>query len=74
MITHCAADVTPEPVEWLWEPYIALGTLCMRDGDPGIGKSLLMLQLAANISRGLPFPDQSGMPTVGRTHPPMSSL
>ena len=69
LITTCAADVAPEPVEWLWEPYIALGTLCMLDGDPGIGKSLLMLQLAANISQGFPFPDQTGTPTVGTRTP-----
>ena len=35
----------------------------MLDGDPGIGKSLLTLQLAANVSRGYPFPDQTGKPT-----------
>ena len=41
----------------------------MLDGDPGIGKSLLMLQIAANMSRGLPFPDQTGKPTVGTAAP-----
>ena len=56
LLTHCAASVTPEPVQWLWEPYLALGTLCMLDGDPGVGKSLLITQLAANISKGHPFP------------------
>ena len=64
LITHCVADVQPEKVEWLWKPYIALGTLCMLDGDPGIGKSLLMLQIAANISQDHPFPDQTGKPTL----------
>jgi hypothetical protein len=69
LLTTCVADVAPEAVAWLWEPYIALGTLCMLDGDPGIGKSLLMLQLAANISQGLPFPDQGGTPTIGTREP-----
>src|SRR5712691_10900062 len=64
LITHCVADVQPEKVEWLWKPYSALGTLCMLDGDPGIGKSLLMLQIAANISQDHPFPDQTGKPTL----------
>jgi hypothetical protein len=67
--TTCAADVAPEPVAWVWQPYIALGTLCMCDGDPGIGKSLLMLQLAAGISKGFPFPDQTGNPTSGAAEP-----
>jgi hypothetical protein len=57
------ATVEPKAVEWLWWPYLALGTLAMLDGDPGIGKSLLTLQLAANISRAFPFPDQFGKPT-----------
>ena len=69
LLTHCAASVTPEPVQWLWEPYLALGTLCMLDGDPGVGKSLLITQLAANISKGHPFPDQTGKPTVGKREP-----
>ena len=30
----------------------------MADGDPGVGKSLLMTQLAAILSRGYPLPDQ----------------
>jgi hypothetical protein len=29
LVTRCAADVTPEQVQWLWKPYIALGTICM---------------------------------------------
>jgi DNA repair protein RadA/Sms len=56
--------ITAQPVSWLWWPYLALGTLCMLDGDPGIGKSLLTLQLAASLSRGFPFPDQQGHLTL----------
>jgi hypothetical protein len=52
--------VTRTPVTWLWWPYIALGKLAMLDGDPGIGKTLLMTQLAANLSRSYPLPDQDG--------------
>jgi hypothetical protein len=59
METVEAASVT-----WLWWPYIAVGKLTMLDGDPGIGKSLLMTQLAASLSRGNPLPDQEGRPTL----------
>lgn len=55
-------EVNAQPVEWLWWPYLALGTLAMLDGDPGIGKSLLTSQLAASLSRGLGFPNQEGIP------------
>jgi len=61
--------VQRRPVVWLWWPYIALGKLCMLDGDPGIGKSLLMTQLAANLSKGHPLPDQEGRPTFATDGP-----
>ena len=62
--------VERQPVEWLWYPYLALGKICMLDGDPGIGKSLLTLQIAACLSRDYPLPDQEGKPTlpVGGAH------
>ena len=51
--------------DWLWEPYIPRGKLAILDGDPGVGKSLLTLDLAARLSRGGPLPD--GKPS-GRPH------
>jgi AAA domain len=76
---HLAATGTPivvsmdtvqaTPVTWLWWPYIALGKLAMLDGDPGIGKSLLMTQLAANLSHGHPLPDQEGRATFATGGP-----
>ena len=59
LITHMD-EVETTDVSWLWYPYIAKDTLCMADGDPGVGKSLLMTQLAASLSRGYPLPDQQG--------------
>ena len=51
------ADVTPEPVRWLWPGRIPLGKLSILDGDPGLGKSLITLDLAARVSAGRPMPD-----------------
>lgn len=48
----CLADVEPRPVDWLWEPYVALGMLTIVEGDPGAGKTFLVLSLAAGITRG----------------------
>jgi hypothetical protein len=59
------SDVRPESVRWLWEPYLPRGKLALLDGDPGVGKSLITLDLAARLSRGGPLPD--GTP-VGRPH------
>ena len=57
-------EITRRQVEWLWWPYIAIGKVCLLDGDPGVGKSLLTVQIAANVSRGWPLPDQQGKPTL----------
>jgi DNA repair protein RadA/Sms len=54
------SDVQAELIECLWWPYIAIGKLWLLDGDLGIGKPLLMTQLAASGSRGHPLPDQQG--------------
>src|SRR4030095_3581947 len=32
--------VQQRPVTWLWYPYIAIGKICILDGDPGVGKTL----------------------------------
>jgi hypothetical protein len=55
--TEALCDVVPESLDWLWEPYLPRGTLTVLDGDPGVGKSLIALDLAARLSRGGPLPD-----------------
>ena len=54
------ADVQELPVHWLWEPYIPRGMLTLIDGDPGLGKSFVTMDLAARLSRGWPMPFQDG--------------
>lgn len=46
-------------VHWLWERYLPRGKLALLDGDPGVGKSLLAIDVAARLSRGGPLPDGS---------------
>jgi hypothetical protein len=53
------AKVQPEPVLWLWPGRVPLGKLTVLDGDPGMGKSLVTLDLAARVSTGRPMPDGS---------------
>ena len=53
------SQIRPEPVRWLWEPFIPRGKLALLDGDPGVGKSLLTLDIAARLSRGGFLPDGS---------------
>jgi hypothetical protein len=51
--------IAPETVDWLWYPYIPLGKLTILEGDPGVGKSWILLAIATAISlgRGLPRVD-----------------
>ena len=49
-------DVISKEVEWLWYPYIPYGKITIIEGDPGEGKTTLVLKLAAALSRGLPLP------------------
>ncbi|MFZ5788905.1 MAG: AAA family ATPase [Acidobacteriota bacterium] len=51
------ADVKPEAVRWLWPGHVPLGKLTVIDGDPGLGKSTLALDLAARVSTGASMPD-----------------
>lgn len=48
-------DVVSKEVEWLWYPYIPYGKITIIEGDPGEGKTTLVLKLAAALSRGLPL-------------------
>ncbi|MFL5701645.1 MAG: AAA family ATPase [Ktedonobacteraceae bacterium] len=56
------SDIKTEQLHWLWEKRIPRGKLITLDGDPGLGKSLLTLDLAARITTGRPMPD--GTPGV----------
>src|SRR3954467_10769866 len=56
------SQLTPQSVAWLWPERLALGKLAILDGDPGLGKSLLALDLCARLSTGRPFPDGSPSP------------
>ena len=50
------SDVEPEAVEWLWPGRLPLGKISLLEGDPGLGKSTVGVDLAARVSRGLPLP------------------
>jgi hypothetical protein len=51
----CLADVQPEPIVWLWEPYIPLKMITILSGDPGVGKTYLALALSSALTRGEAF-------------------
>ena len=46
-----------EHVEWLWPQWLPAGVLVVLDGDPGMGKSTLALDVAARLTTGTKMPD-----------------
>lgn len=46
------SDVQTQEIKWLWYPFIAYGKMSIVQGDPGDGKSTLVLNIAAKLSRG----------------------
>lgn len=61
------SDVKPEKVDWLWFARIPYGKLTVLDGDPGLGKSTMMLDIAARLTTGTPMP-------LERDRPPKSKV
>jgi putative DNA primase/helicase len=59
--------IDPERVRWLWPGYIPFGKVTVLDGDPGLGKSTVMIDLASRLSRGDPLPN-------GKQHRPMGTI
>jgi hypothetical protein len=51
------SQVKTQQVDWLWQRRIPLGKITILDGDPGMGKSLLAIFIAACVSTGQPMPD-----------------
>lgn len=52
-----ASDLKRRHVQWLWDNRIPHGMVTLIDGDPGVGKSTMTIDLAARVSRGGPMPD-----------------
>lgn len=42
------SEVESQQIKWLWYPFIPYGKLSIVQGDPGDGKSTLILNIAAN--------------------------
>jgi hypothetical protein len=56
------AQLGPATLQWFWPQRIPLGRVTLLAGDPGIGKSLLALDIAARASRGTAWPDAAFNP------------
>ena len=44
--------VEVEQIEWLFYPFIPFGKVTIIQGDPGEGKTTMVLQIIAKLTRG----------------------
>jgi hypothetical protein len=49
---HRLSEVEEKPLRWLWYPYLVRNKANIMEGDPGVGKSLLIALLAGTESNG----------------------
>lgn len=59
------SEITPKPIKWIWHPYIPVGKITILQGDPGDGKSTMMMHIISEISKGGTLPDGT---EIGRPH------
>jgi putative DNA primase/helicase len=59
VVLTCGADLKPEPVQWLWPGWLALGKFHLLAGAPGQGKTTIAIRMAATVTVGERWPDGS---------------
>ena len=52
-----ATDIEPVEVSWLWDRYVPRGKIALIAGDPNVGKSWLVLAIAASVTKGVSLED-----------------
>lgn len=55
------SDIQSKPVQWLWRPYIPIGKVTLLQGDPNDGKSTMMMNIVAELSKGGAMPDGTAL-------------
>lgn len=51
------SEVQSIEIKWLWYPYIPYGKISVLQGDPGCGKSMMMVDLISRFTTRKPLPD-----------------
>ena len=57
LMTRRLSDVPPEKVKWLWKNRLVHGKLNIVHGDPGTGKTWLVLDILSHVTTGRSFCD-----------------
>jgi RecA-family ATPase len=65
LISRCAADITPEAIEWLWPGRVAIGKQTLIAGEAGLGKSQIGISMIAAVTAAGPWPCGEGSAPLG---------
>jgi RecA-family ATPase len=57
--------IQPKPIKWLWDGIIPLGKITILSGDAGLGKTSMLLDIAARLTTGSPMPFSDAEPLLG---------
>jgi putative DNA primase/helicase len=61
------SDIVTEKLEWLWQDRIPSGNITLFGGQPGCGKSVVLLDIIARTTAGREWPDGK-QNTLGSRH------
>jgi AAA domain len=65
LITSRASEVAPQRIDWIWPGRIARGKHTTIAGDPGAGKSQVMISIIAAVTTGGELPCREGNAPLG---------
>ncbi len=65
LVIKCAADIKPEEIDWLWPQRLPLGKCVVFAGEGGLGKSMVLVSIAATVSNGREWPCGEGQSRCG---------
>lgn len=59
------SDIAVEAVTWLWHRFLPVGSVTLFDGNPGEGKSTIVADVIARLTRGTEWPDGTPIGPAG---------
>jgi len=59
-----ADKVVLRDIDWLWMPYLQRRALNLMTGDPGVGKSTIVCEIVARLTRGQALPGGVALPPM----------
>jgi hypothetical protein len=65
LVSRLASEIEPRAIEWLWPKRFALGKCALTAGDGDLGKTTLLLNVIATVTRGGYWPAGEGKAELG---------